>query len=247
MKHGDFIVYVDESGDHSLASINPRYPVFVLALCVMHKDHYTHHIAPALRALKFTTFGHDMVIFHESDIRKRIGAFAGMTRERCGKFLNDLTDLIEQARLQLVAVVIDKKSLLSQRPPERPRQPHAYHLAVGAALEVLFRLLRAADQDSCVTHVVCEARGRTEDRELAEEFKRLCEVARYAQRGIRFELVIADKKTNSEGLQLADLMARPIGLHALRPDQPNRAVGVTLQKIAKGREGIGGSDLVRIP
>ena len=31
MRHSDFIVYVDESGDHSLEFINPRYPLFVLA------------------------------------------------------------------------------------------------------------------------------------------------------------------------------------------------------------------------
>jgi len=32
-----------------------------------------------------------------------------------------------------------------------------------------------------------------------------------------FELVLADKKTNSEGLQFADLVARPVGLSVVRP------------------------------
>ena len=27
LEHSDYIVYVDESGDHSLDSINPRYPL----------------------------------------------------------------------------------------------------------------------------------------------------------------------------------------------------------------------------
>jgi len=27
LQHGDYIVYVDESGDHSLESINPEYPL----------------------------------------------------------------------------------------------------------------------------------------------------------------------------------------------------------------------------
>lgn len=31
-RFSDFIVYVDESGDHSLQSIDQSYPVFVLAL-----------------------------------------------------------------------------------------------------------------------------------------------------------------------------------------------------------------------
>ena len=38
-----------------------------------------------------------------------------------------------------------------------------------------------------------------------------------------FEVVFADKKSNSTGLQLADLMARPIGMSVLKPGQPNRA------------------------
>ncbi len=242
MRHSDFIVYVDESGDHSLESINPRYPIFVLALCVMQKTGYTHHIAPALRALKFTTFGHDMVILHESDIRKRTGAFLGLSRERCGDFLKRLTDLIWQARLEVIAVVIDKRRLSLNRPSKL----HAYHFAVGTALESLFHMLRGEDQDDRIAHVVCEARGRKEDAELAEEFKRLCKTARYAERGICFELVIADKKTNSEGLQLADLIARPIGLSVLKPDQPNRAADVVLQKIAKGPTGTWQSGLMVI-
>jgi hypothetical protein len=36
----DYVVYVDESGDHGLASIDPEFPVFVLAFCVFEKSHY---------------------------------------------------------------------------------------------------------------------------------------------------------------------------------------------------------------
>ena len=39
-RFSDYVVYVDESGDHSLERIDPDYPVFVLALCVFHKRHY---------------------------------------------------------------------------------------------------------------------------------------------------------------------------------------------------------------
>ncbi|WP_200870131.1 DUF3800 domain-containing protein [Catenovulum agarivorans] len=38
-KFSDFVVYVDGSGDHSLTSINPDYPVFVLAFCIFYKSH----------------------------------------------------------------------------------------------------------------------------------------------------------------------------------------------------------------
>jgi hypothetical protein len=30
----DYVIYADESGDHSLTKIDPIYPVFVLCLCL---------------------------------------------------------------------------------------------------------------------------------------------------------------------------------------------------------------------
>jgi hypothetical protein len=55
--------------------------------------------------------------------------------------------------------------------------------------------------------------------------------------------MVADKKTNSEGMQLADLTARPIGLSVLRPDQKNRAMDVLEEKFCRGepgrKEGVG--------
>ena len=36
----DYIVYVDESGDHSLTSIDKEFPVFSLSFCVVKKSQY---------------------------------------------------------------------------------------------------------------------------------------------------------------------------------------------------------------
>ena len=89
--HSDYIVYVDESGDHSLTSINPRYPLFVLSFCVFRKAVYNEQVAPALRRLKFAAFGHDMVVLHESDMRRRRGAFAHLMQVPREQFLDDVT------------------------------------------------------------------------------------------------------------------------------------------------------------
>ncbi|MDR9469441.1 DUF3800 domain-containing protein, partial [Marinospirillum sp.] len=62
MNFSDYIVYVDESGDHSLHNINPVYPVFVLAFCLIHKEDYLRKVVPEIQALKFRYFGHDMII-----------------------------------------------------------------------------------------------------------------------------------------------------------------------------------------
>ena len=46
MTYSDFIIYVDESGDHSLDSIDRDYPVFVLDFCIFRNDHYAATVAP---------------------------------------------------------------------------------------------------------------------------------------------------------------------------------------------------------
>lgn len=50
--------------------------------------------------------------------------------------------------------------------------------------------------------------------------------------------MIADKKTNSEGLQLADLTARPIGLSVVKPLQANQAFETLKTKFWNGKLGL---------
>ena len=44
----DYIVFVDESGDHSLTSIDPEFPVFALSFCVISKVDYIALVVPAV-------------------------------------------------------------------------------------------------------------------------------------------------------------------------------------------------------
>lgn len=233
IQHSDFIIYVDESGDHSLESIDPDYPVFVLSFCIFRKGDYVQRVTPAIRQLKFATFGHDMVVLHESEIRRKKGAFSRLSKEPREAFMNTLTDIIGAADFQLVAVVIDKRKL-----KDRYSQPaHPYHLALEFGLERIYRLLKDVGQDDALTFLVCEARGPKEDAELELEFRRIRDGANYFRKPLPFDLIMADKKTNSEGLQLADLTARPIGLTVLRPEQENRAASVLEAKFYRDKAG----------
>jgi len=230
----DYIVYVDESGDHSLLSIDPEYPIFVLSFCIFRKDEYAHAMTPAVRKLKFETFGHDMVVLHEIDIRKKKGAFAKLGKEAREDFLDALTDIIETTDFRLVAVVIDKHKLKTRyATPEHP-----YHLAMEFGLERIYRYLKSMGQDGRLTHLVCEARGAKEDAELELEFRRIRDGRNIFNKPLPFELVVADKKTNSEGMQLADLTARPIGLSVLRPEQANRTHVVLEKKFCRDGNGV---------
>lgn len=230
----DYIVYVDESGDHSLLSIDPEYPIFVLSFCIFRKDEYAQAMTPAVRKLKFETFGHDMVVLHEIDIRKKKGAFAKLGKEAREDFLDALTDIIETTDFRLVAVVIDKHKLKTRyATPEHP-----YHLAMEFGLERIYRYLKSMGQDGRLTHLVCEARGAKEDAALELEFRRIRDGRNIFNKPLPFELVVADKKTNSEGMQLADLTARPIGLSVLRPEQANRTHVVLEKKFCRDGNGV---------
>ena len=236
-RDSSFIVYVDESGDHSLEKVDEAYPVFVLAFCVFYKDNYVKNVVSALEKLKFNKFGHDIVILHERDIRKESGLFKFRNRQGRDKFLDELTDIINESNFILISCLIDKRQLVVEH--DDPQNP--YHLALGHCLEALVDLLAEKGQESLKTHVVFERRGDKEDKELELEFRRICGGSNATGRRLPFEIVLADKKVNSAGLQLADLVARPIGVHYLRPAQQNRAFSVLEKKFycQGGRENVG--------
>ena len=183
--------------------------------------------------LKFDTFGHDMVILHEQDIRKKTGSFHQMNKEEREIFLEDLNTLIAQADFTLLATIIDKYKLRK----EQTKETHVYHLAMELGLEKLYHFLQSHHQHNRLTHVICEARGRTEDHALELEFSHVCSGHNSLNKILPFELIIADKKTNSEGLQFADLAARPVGLSVVRPSQYNRAFQILEKKFHKSNDG----------
>jgi hypothetical protein len=236
-RFSNFVVYVDESGDHGMQMLDPNYPVFVLAFCVFYKRHYSEKVIPALHKFKFNHFGHDLVVLHEHEIRKEKGDFKFTSRRNKHQFLSELTDIIEASNFILISCVIDKAKLRERG--ETSNNP--YHLALGFCLETLYELLLEKKQDGALTHVVVECRGKKEDNELELEFRRICDGANRLGKILPFDIIFADKKVDSPGLQLADLVARPVGMSVLRPDQENRAFEVLKRKFfcSGGREKIG--------
>ena len=232
------MVYVDESGDHSLASIDPDYPVFVLALCVFHKRHYSEKIIPAVEKLKFNYFGHVSVVLHENEIRKQKGDFAFLShRPTRTAFMERVSSIMEASNFILIACVVDKARVgRSEGAVSNP-----YHIALGICLEALRSFLVEKKQDELQTHVVVDCRGKKEDSELELEFRRICDGNNPGNRHLPFDIVFADKKTNLTGLQLADLVARPVGLSCIRPAQVNQAFELLKRKFFcdGGRERVG--------
>jgi hypothetical protein len=272
-QYSEYIVYVDESGDHALATPDPDYPVFVLAFCIFQKSEYARLAVPRLEQLKFRYFGHDMVVLHEHEIRKSKGEFRILLRRETREaFLHDLNALIAEVPFTIVASCIRKHEFVERRGASF----NLYHVALEAGLAQVFRFLHERGQHQAATHVVFERRGRREDHELEQEFQRICRDGSMGPvsspgsgsgsgvgsslgsslgpgivsgPGLRSEsgsgpglgdtlrLVMASKQSNTCGLQLADLVARPIGRHILRPEQPNRALALLAPKLRRGPDG----------
>jgi len=231
----DFIIFADESGDHGLKSIDEQFPVFALVFCIVRKDDYIGHIVPAMQRLKMDLWGHDQIIFHEHDIRKEKGPF-GLLRTNPDlrrHFIEALSELIADAPIHLVISIIDKKRLLERY--DNPYNP--YEIAMLFCMEGTLAYLLSQEQAGKRVSVAFESRGKREDAELELEFRRICDNESnwgYKQadfRAMHFEHLFADKKSNASGLQLADLVARPVALRYLRPTQTNRAADITQPKI----------------
>ena len=233
-RYSNFTIYVDESGDHSLESINPEYPLFVLTFSLAAKVDYQTQIAPKVVGFKHRWFGHEAVILHAHEIRKEKGDFKFLfDRKVREQFLNDLTGLMDQLPFTLIASAIDKQRLNHQySEPDNP-----YNIAMRFCLERAFYFLQEQGEADTLTHVLVESRGRKEDADLELSFRRICDGANALGKRLPFEVVFVDKKQNLPGLQLADLVCHPIGRHLLKPEQKNRAYDVIDKKFRRSGGG----------
>lgn len=231
---GDYLVFVDESGDHGLESIDPNYPVFVLAFCIISKAAYARDLLPVVTEFKFRHFGHDQVVLHERDINKDSGEFAVLRdRDRKQAFLDELTGIVADLEMTVIASVIRKDRLVDRyRFPANP-----YEMALGFGLERTHRWLTRRGDAHLTTPVIIERRGLREDRELELEFRRICDGMNATGAHMAFEPRFVPKAANVPGLQIADLVARPIGRHVLDPVQPNRAFEVIEMKLDRSPGG----------
>jgi len=227
-ENGSYIFYGDESGDHSLISIDPDFPVFALSLCAFKKSTYCSRIVPKFQKLKFQYFGHDAVVLHEHEIRKQVGPFVIFSdRELRRSFMEDLSNCISSSRFHIFSCAISKNDLKLDLFPDNP-----YSIALRICLQKAYLFLEKRKEQSAITHFIFEKRGKKEDAELELEFRRIVSGSNELKKPFPgFKIHFSDKKSNSTGMQIADLTARPIALRVFRTNQSNRAYEIISNKI----------------
>jgi hypothetical protein len=76
-------MYLDESGDHTLAKIDPTYPVFVLGGIIVDRTYARTVLEPRVRAFKANWFGSHSIVLHSTDGR--------LSGAKCGASMGKLT------------------------------------------------------------------------------------------------------------------------------------------------------------
>ncbi len=222
---GNFIVFADESGDHS-EHIDPQFPIFVLNLCIFSKQAYFTDVVPEISKLKFKYWGHDLVVLHARDIRKASGDFSFLINPKHREaFFGDLNDLMSQLPFSIIPVVIDKRKL------KIPFPQNVYFSALFQSLSLLRSFLSERTQQQTLTHLIFEERGKHEDSELSAYFMKALYNLDFHKHHLHLKMNFASKKMASTGLQIADLTAHPIGRHFLKSDQTNRSYEIIHDKI----------------
>lgn len=233
------VLFLDESGDHSLDIIDPQYPLFVLGGCVMDFDYHENIVAPQVNEYKKNLFGKEDFILHTADIARRRGIFQKLTdRAFREKFYRETNLLMDKLEHTVIACVIKKNEHLS-RYGLAAVDPYILSLRILVERFVLEIRKRGGDAPGLI---VAESRDETLDNELRLAWMELrtsgtgfisaSEVRKYIS-----ELHFRDKKKGLAGLQIADLIVSPIGRHVLGkiPRQDWRIIEKKLRRGADGR------------
>jgi hypothetical protein len=142
------VVYLDETGDHSLEREDKDFPVFALVMMVCDQDVYRDTLVPLVNRLKFDYFGHECVIIHSRDIRKAQNDFGFLTDpEKRQPFYERINEIMATPGYDLIAAVIRKQE---QKAKYGQHAANPYDLALTFALERLLPLLEAEGQTEVI-------------------------------------------------------------------------------------------------
>lgn len=225
------IVYLDETGDHSLEKDDKDFPLFVLTMVVCDDEEYIEKIVPSVNHLKFDYFGHEGVILHSREIRKAQKDFNFLLNPNERQpFYERINRIMSEADYRLIVTAIHKQD---HRAKYGKNAANPYDLSLTFSMEILLHLLEAnGDKD---VYITAESRGKKEDAELETSFLRIisygtehCLPDRFKR--INLKLCFRAKQMNIVGMQLADLAGYPIARQILNPERENPAFEVIKNK-----------------
>lgn len=228
-----YYLYIDESGDHGLTTLNPDFPVFLLCGVIVEETVYQ-NIRQSFNTIKQALWANKEVIFHSRDIRKCDKEFAVLfDLEKKKWFYENLNKVIQENDYAVIASAIQKDNYIKRF---GRLSNDVYELALSFIIERAIFYLDDLKGKEKTLEIIIEKRGKKEDKQLEEHFQRLLArgtgyVIPQRLKDYNLEITFKSKRENINGLQLADLIAYPIARYVIEPNRANPAFDQVETKI----------------
>ncbi len=228
-----YYLFIDESGDHGLVTLDEDFPVFLLCGLLTSEDNYK-DIRLLINNLKNRFWKNKKVILHSRDIRKCEKEFQILfDLEIKQQFYEMINNVIENSKYRIISSAIDKIKYIKNY---GRLSNDVYELALSFIIERAIFSLDEVNNVEKQLEIVIEKRGKKEDKKLDEHFQRLLSrgtnyVTSQRLKDVNIKIVFKDKKDNINGLQLADLVAYPIARYVIDPRRANPAYDILSKKI----------------
>ncbi len=227
------VMFLDESGDHSLEKIDQQFPVFCLAGCIFDEVEYQTKSNEAINNFKIRYFNNTEIILHSREIRKCEAPFNILLNQNVKKdFYNSLNNLISDLPFTIIASVISKQKLREQYTD--PANPYALSLEF-----IMERFLFFLEENNDIGYISVESRDSRSNTNLLATFTNtinydsLCGdniiLAKRFQDKIQ-KMIFITKQQNENGHQIADLIAYPTAKFGLYPEKVNSAFEIIKPK-----------------
>ncbi len=228
------VMFLDESGDHSLVKVDQQFPIFCLAGCIFDEDEYNGNCNRKIDEFKMRYFNNVDIVLHSREIRKCSPPFNILLNKNTKQsFYADLNNLILNLPFTVLASVILKNKLKNQYvDPVNP-----YTLSLYFIME---RFLYFLEENNEIGYICAESRDPRSNTNLLGIFTEIInngsgfingrdvEALRF-QRKIH-KMIFLTKQHNENGHQIADLTAYPVARFALNKNKLNSAFDIVKTK-----------------
>lgn len=215
-------MFIDESGDHGLKTIDSSFPVFLLCGVLISENEFE-RINSIVNQVKLKYWNNTNVILHSRDIRKCNNEFKVLFDLKVKEqFYNDVNSVLTSSNYKIISSAIDKISFIKKY---GKLEDDVYEIALSFILErTIFCLDEIKDGDNL--EIVIEKRGKKEDAKLANHLNKLNQVGTFyvdSERMKKYSIkyFFLDKRQNNNGLQISDLLAYPIAKKIIFPEGVN--------------------------
>lgn len=241
------ILFLDESGDHSLAVIDPQHPVFVLGGIIVDWEYAHGEMTDKINKFKLDLFGTNEITLHTADFTRQRNGFEQMKdREFCEHFYRKLNQLIAELDVTVIACAVQKQQHMEKYGLEAV---DPYLLSLNVLVERFCFTLGNAGVKGVV---IAEARDSVLDRllELAwlevkisgTNLLQAVDIKKHIE-----SLVLKNKKDKIAGLEMADAIVTPIA-RAILNKRSRVDLEIIKSKMRKNHLGeIDGHGLVVLP